>query len=372
MTYLAPENMLDEIDLRLVHALQIEPRASWTDLAPVVGKDAATLARRWSRLRSDGLVWVTGYTLHGQSALIEIECAPDQLESIACELERDRAVRVLDHCSGTRDLLALVTVPDLAALSDYAVRRLGSMPGIRSAHMHPINELLVHGADWRLRALSADDAARIRPPRGPRARAARRVPEELRAAIETEVWIDGRIPLATIADKYGQTPQRVSDALATLRQNGELHFRTDIARVVSDWPVYTWYFVEAPARTIETARVAIGSVPEVRTAFTSPSRYNLILAVWLRQLGDINRFEMALGSALEGSRIADRSVVVRIRKHLAQILGPDTRSAATVAAPRHERRKPGSHPPIPVPDGGDGSDPFRSRSTPGALWRHPQ
>jgi len=78
-------------------------------------------------------------------------------------------------------------------------------------------------------------------------------------------------------------------------------------------------------------------VPEVRLAVTSPSRYNLVLAVWLRQLADINRFEMALGSALQDSRISDRSVVVRIRKHMAHRLGPDTRSigiAATDVADR--------------------------------------
>ena len=131
------------------------------------------------------------------------------------------------------------------------------------------------------------------------------------------------MPVATIAERHGHTPQRVADAIATLRHRGELTFRTNLARAVSGWPVYTWYFVEAPARTIEVARSAFGSVPEVRLAATSPSRYNLILAVWLRRLADVNRFEMALGGALEGARIADRSLVVRIRKHMSQILAPD-------------------------------------------------
>lgn len=128
------------------------------------------------------------------------------------------------------------------------------------------------------------------------------MPEDLRAAIEAEIWVDGRVPVATIAERHGHTPQRVADAIATLRHRGELTFRTDVARAVSGWPVYTWYFVEAPARTIEVARSAFGSVPEVRLAATSPSRYNLILAVWLRRLADVNRFEMALSGALEGAR----------------------------------------------------------------------
>ncbi|MET8468928.1 Lrp/AsnC family transcriptional regulator [Streptomyces sp. NPDC006422] len=140
------------------------------------------------------------------------------------------------------------------------------------------------------------------------------------------MWRDGRVPVTTIAERHGFSTQRVADALATLRRNGDLHFRTDLAREVSGWPVYTWYFVEASARTIETVRTSLATVPEVRLAFTSPSRYNLILAVWLRRLADVNRFEMALGSALPDSRIADRSVVLSIRKHMAQLIGPDTRA----------------------------------------------
>ena len=331
------ERLLDETDRRLIHALQIEPRAGWTQLAPVVGRDAVTLARDWARLREDGIVWVTGVTTRQQTALIEIECAPEHLEANATELEDDPSVWVLDHCSGARDLLATVTVPDLGALADYAALRLARLNGVRRTRMHPINEFLVDAANWRLRALAPHEAARLPPLRGPRARAARHVPEDLRAAVEHEVWVDGRVSVTTIAEKYGHAPQRVADAIATLRRNGDLRFRTDVARELSGWPIYTWYFVEASARTIELARSALGVVPEVRLAVTSPSRYNLILAVWLRQLADINRFEMALGSALQDSRISDRSVVVRIRKHMAHRLGPDTRSigiAATDVADR--------------------------------------
>lgn len=329
--------MLAPTDERLIHALQIEPRASWTELAPVVGVDAATLGRRWSRLRDDGIAWVTGFRPRRQLALIEIECEPAQIEATARRLARDPAVWVLDCCSGARDLLAIVSFDDLATLSDYALRGLGEMKGLRSVRTHPVNEVLVDAANWRLRALTSEEAARVRPPRGPRARAARLVADDLREAIEAEVWRDGRVPVTDIAEKHGFSPQRVADALATLRRNGDLHFRTDLAREASGWPIYTWYFVEASARTIETVRASLATVPEVRLAFTSPSRYNLILAVWLRKLADVNRFEMALGSALPDSRIADRSVVLSIRKHMAQIIGPDTRSLGHAGEGREPR-----------------------------------
>lgn len=320
------ERQLDRTDRRLLHALQIEPRASWNELAPIVGVDAATLGRRWERIRSDGIAWASAPRMFGQGALIEIECAPAQLESTAAALARDDHLIVLDETSGERDLLATLFVPDLAAVASYVVEVLSAIPGVRSVRTHVINEVLTEGGSWRLRELSAADAARVPRARPPRARAARTVPTDVRLAIETELWKDARAPVGAIAEKYGITPQRVSDGIAVLRQSGDLLLRTDIARAHSEWPVYVWYFVEAPARTIEAARAAIAEVPEVRLAVTSSSRYNLILAVWLRRLADVNRFEMALEGALIGARIADRSVVLRMRKHMNQLIGLDSRS----------------------------------------------
>lgn len=48
---------LSELDLALVNALQISPRAPWTELAKALDIDAATVARRWERLRTAGHAW---------------------------------------------------------------------------------------------------------------------------------------------------------------------------------------------------------------------------------------------------------------------------------------------------------------------------
>ena len=40
--------MLKDDDLRLLNALQIRPRASWSELSRAIGSDPVTLTRRWS------------------------------------------------------------------------------------------------------------------------------------------------------------------------------------------------------------------------------------------------------------------------------------------------------------------------------------
>lgn len=320
------EAEVDAIDQRLLNALQIEPRASWTTLAPVVGVDASTLARRWARLTEDGIAWVTGHPTRGQAALIEIECELPHVEAIAHELRHDPHLYVLDFSSGARDLLALMLSPDLPALSEYTVARLGRLQGVRRIRTHVADEMFIDGSSWRLRVLSSDETRRIPPPAPPRARAARQVPDEVQQAILPAVWEDGRVSVAAIADRSGISPQRISDGIATMRQSGALRFRTDVARAALGWPVYAWYFVEAPARVLEASRATILAIREVRLAFSAASRYNLVLAVWLRRLTDVNRFEQALESALPGSRIGDRVVVLRIAKHMNRLVGPDGRA----------------------------------------------
>ncbi|MER6516812.1 AsnC family protein [Streptomyces sp. NPDC060334] len=51
---------LDELDRRLIHALQIDGRASFSRIASVLGAPERTVARRYHRLRSELVVRVVG------------------------------------------------------------------------------------------------------------------------------------------------------------------------------------------------------------------------------------------------------------------------------------------------------------------------
>ncbi len=319
--------------MRLLHALQVEPRASWVEIAPVVGADPANLSRRWARLQAAGVAWVTGMTDEGDQvggALIEIECAPGDLHDTARALAADPEVATLDYTVGGRDLLATVLADSPRQVADYVLGPMARLRGIRAAHTHLITDRVLDARRWRLRELSAAEVARIPRFRPPRARAARTVTPELRDVVRRELAADGRATVTAIAERSGFSAQRVTDAIATLRTSGELYLRTDLARDLSGWPVYTWYFLQVPAPVVAQARVTLAQVPEIRLAALCASRYNLVLAVWLRSVQDVQSFEVALARALPGAVIADRSVVVRIAKHLGHLLGEDGRATGEV------------------------------------------
>jgi len=106
---------VDEVDLALVNALQIRPRASWSLVGRVVGIDPVTAARRWERLERNGQAWISAYppiTPNQANAFVEIECEPGRGVPVAEELAEDPQAMTVDVTAGGRDVLVTVCAPN--------------------------------------------------------------------------------------------------------------------------------------------------------------------------------------------------------------------------------------------------------------------
>ncbi|MCT9819567.1 Lrp/AsnC family transcriptional regulator [Microbacterium sp. W1N] len=321
------ESALDATDLEIIHALQIEPRVSWTALEAVLAVDAVTLARRWARIVGDGLAWqsaLDGRRAH--TAITEISCVPGAVLDTAAEAARDAEVLSIDVTSGRRDLILTVGTGSIEALAAYAIERFGSLPGVRSVQTHIVADTFRLGQHWTVRALPSAQAARVPRPRPPRPGSARRVAPPIAAALCDALAGDVRMPYAELAARVGISAQRAADYLARLRADGDLVLRTDVAGPVSSWPVISWYFVQTPTRTIQTARELLPSLPAVQFAAATTGPYNLILAGSARTMAETIDREADLERSLPGARIADRSLVLRVYKHLGRLIDADGRA----------------------------------------------
>ncbi|MFD0621799.1 Lrp/AsnC family transcriptional regulator [Streptomyces sanglieri] len=69
-------------------ALQAAPRAPWSRIGRALGVDATTAARRWERLRANGLAWVSAYDSAKSTtvAYVEVRCRPRALDSVGTAL----------------------------------------------------------------------------------------------------------------------------------------------------------------------------------------------------------------------------------------------------------------------------------------------
>lgn len=325
------ENGLDDLDQRLIHAVQVSPRASWSALAPIVGADAATLSRRWARLTAEGIVYVTGYGAgaHSMLVLIEIECTPGQTLAVAETLSRDPEAFTIDLTAGGRDILVSLAVTDSAAIATWTLERIRGVDGIRAMRTHLVSEIVRDARGWRLRALSASEVA-LAEKAERRSPGAVRLSVEQRHAIAAELAYDGRVGTTALAARLGMAPRRVRDAIAEMRESGRLAIRVDVARHFTPWPIYAWYFLRVPAAMASRIGAQLGRIEEVRLVANTVGEYNVIMAVWLRTLQDVGRMEAIIEERLPGVSIADRSVVLRTTKHLGHMLNPDGRASGEV------------------------------------------
>jgi len=132
---------MDQIDHRIVRALQRDGRMTISDLADKVGLSTTPCARRLERLQRDGVI--TGYSARVDPAKLGLGVSV----FVSVELERqeraavdafERAIRTCDEVmecylmTGSRDILLRVLVADLAAFDAFLENRLMQIPGIRN------------------------------------------------------------------------------------------------------------------------------------------------------------------------------------------------------------------------------------------------
>ncbi|MGU3583962.1 Lrp/AsnC family transcriptional regulator, partial [Rhodococcus sp. C26F] len=149
---------IDEIDLRIINALQWSPRSTWDALAGPLGLDAATVARHWRRLERERLAWTTitpGPRILAQvtTALLEITVVPGARRSVTEVMTgRPHAVTVEVPSAGA-DLLVTAATATYEQMTRLVVDDLGQLPGVASVRTHVVSEWFTEGGAWRLNAL---------------------------------------------------------------------------------------------------------------------------------------------------------------------------------------------------------------------------
>lgn len=136
-----PEHKLDDIDRRIVHALQADGRMSIQDLAAKVGLSPSPCARRVRLLEEagviEGYVAVVNQTRLGLpvSVFVSIKLErqrEEELDRFGAAVARWPEVADCYLMTGPRDYLLRVIVSDLAAYERFIKDRLTRLDNIAS------------------------------------------------------------------------------------------------------------------------------------------------------------------------------------------------------------------------------------------------
>ncbi|MEU8517453.1 Lrp/AsnC family transcriptional regulator [Kitasatospora sp. NPDC048722] len=322
----APEsgNAFSELDLALVDALQADPRAPWTRIGPALGVDATTAARRWERLTSLGLAWVTAYAAPGTApvAYVEVECRAGTVRQLAEALAELPWVFSIDHVAGDFDLFLSVCADDLPGLGQL-VQEIGTRPEVRVTRARLALRTYLEGSAWQVRALAPGRRAGLT---GPVQTDPGAQPFGMPSYNRTDLALlmalgeDGRASYTELAARTGISESTVRRHLGQrLRQRGLL-LRCDLAQRQAGWPVIVSYRAAVPHAALDRVGSMLARLPQTRLCASVTGSCNLLLALWLRTTEEIAAVEAMLAERAPEAQLRERTVTLHTVKRMGRRL----------------------------------------------------
>jgi Lrp/AsnC family leucine-responsive transcriptional regulator len=148
---------LDDIDKKIIAALQAEGRLPIVDLADRIGLSATPCQRRVKRLEEEGVI--TRYAAlispaavgYGLQALVEVtldDHSEKTVEAFEAAIRARPEVVACYAVTGDMDFLLHIFAPDLANFSDFALKALLRMPGVKGSRSSFIMQAVKSDLAW--------------------------------------------------------------------------------------------------------------------------------------------------------------------------------------------------------------------------------
>ncbi|MGI5125611.1 Lrp/AsnC family transcriptional regulator [Pseudonocardia sp. CA-107938] len=268
---------LDALDRRLVHALQIDARASFGRIAEVLGSTDRTLARRYHRLRAAGLLRVVGVPAAralGQSEwLVRLRCLPAAATRIAEVLAARADTTWVAIVSGGAELTCLTRSAD-----ELVLATMPRSPRIMEVTAQRLLRAVAGVDGWprRLAALTDDEVAALRPG-APQVGAAE--PTVLSAPDRRVLELlarDGRVGWSALAAATGWSPTTVARRVTELRERGTLLFDVDVEPRLFGASTEAIMWLTVAPESLERAAAALARHPDVAYAAVATGPTNLV------------------------------------------------------------------------------------------------
>jgi DNA-binding Lrp family transcriptional regulator len=312
-------------DLRIIRALQIDPRVPFATVASVVGLSEPTVSRRYGRMRRMGAVRVAGVVdpgALGQSQwMVRLRCRPGSVAAIAEALaHRDDVSWITLSAAGAeitcavrsrsqeeRDDLLGDKLPRASAVLDLeASVMLRQFLGGRGHYWAALAGVLTPEQETQLGSTGSPFTESIVVVVD-RAQHLDGHDEKLLSALAA----DGRASLADLASGADLSPTRVSRRLQKLIADRVVNIDVELAPAALGYHsrANLWLRVH-PSETKSVGR-ALARMPEVGFAAAMTGRNNLHAVIHCRDLDELFEFTSDRIGALPGLESADVSLIHR-------------------------------------------------------------
>lgn len=332
-----PESViLGELDLALVNALQLRPRASWVELAGPLGTTATTLARRWERLSKAGLAWVAAAPGRefGRSRCISyvmIRSDPNARSHVVENLAQWPEVATIEVATGGHDINIDVLTRDLRELDRFLTEKVFSAPGVTSVSILLTTSLYLESSRWRLRSLDQGQLNVLNKGTMSLKQANYAIDlDELDRSLLDHLVHDGRLSWAELAWLTGASTATARRRVNRLISSGIVTFRCEIAHSLAGWPIQASVLAQAPAVDVDSICRVMATWPECRFVAAVTGTANIYATFWVHDLGGLQRLEANTSSKLPSLTVVDRMVALSTPKRMGHLCDQEGRRIGIV------------------------------------------
>jgi DNA-binding Lrp family transcriptional regulator len=325
---------LDDLDRQLAQCLGIDGRASFSAIAEVLGVSDQTVARRYRRLRSSGVLRIVGLrspkTGAGASWFVRMRCVPGSGETIAAALARRDDTAWVQLLSGDTEVLCALR-SEARDGSESLLARLPRSGRIVAVTAYSRLHMFTGGPDAQgfLQVLPDERVERLRrmSPAGSASRGAESSTGDeagLDAALFQALAVDGRTSCSDLAVATGWSETTVRRRMDQLRDAGTLYFDLE-----GDWAAFgfrapAWLWMSVPPSQLASVGTALAKFPEVAYATATTGPANLAACVMCRDEAELYEFLTAKAGSLPGVERVEISPIIRSVKQSSPIVSPLT------------------------------------------------
>jgi DNA-binding Lrp family transcriptional regulator len=315
---------MDAVDRGLIHALRIDGRAPFRTIADVLGVSENTVARRYRRLRGEGVLRVVGVVdgrrLGHVQWTLRLRCTPDAAGAVATALAARDDTSFVYLLSGGTEVSCTVRTRSPQDQDALLLDKLPRTSRVVSVAAHLLLRGFALPDGWPgLAWLSPEQADRLRPPPVSTEDGPVELDDGDRALLRS-LSLDGRAPYAELASTTGWSETTVKRRMSALRLSGILRYQLDLPPEAVGFGTQARLWIAAPpARAVEVGE-ALARHPEVTFAALTTGPTNLLAAVNCRDPLDLSRYLTERVASLSAITTLETAPIIRTVKRAGPLL----------------------------------------------------
>ncbi len=273
--------ILDDVDRRIVGALQVDGRASWHRVARAIGEHERTVSRRATRLLDEGVVRVAALALTATGAVVGVRCEPGRTRVTARALANRPDTYYCHALTGILDVVAHVSC-SFEHVSTLAMDELPAVPGSRDVFIWPVLRYVRTAHQWRPGLVSAEAeamlAADAREPAGMTVAALDDLNAAERTILDT-LHRDARRSFEEMARLTGLSEATVRRRVDQMRRAGRLRIRAVVDPAVLGYRAKALLWLKVRPTDVPAVMSALQQASFVRYATHLASEYQFLVEV---------------------------------------------------------------------------------------------